>query len=358
MPTLERTREFFAAGGTLLTGKRKNIAKALAGIGVATVVAVLPYPAGNESSTHASVSGPHPIATRSAAGPEASANPALATSLSVGAALVSAVSDHAEEALSLVDRQIDWLADGLRLHSFGDYRVRQFVASEIVRAANDTGFPSDLLMAIAEQESAFDINARPRKGTALGLMQFIEQSWLEAVSLYGKEFGLADEAKDIKSVVKGDRTFYYFDDPAEQDRVLEMRRSPYLSAAFAAKNLIAARARIEAKLDRSMEDDDIYLPHFLGTGGAGKLLAKVEEKPNAVAKKVFPKAARYNANLFKGKQGKALTVSQFHQRARNIIASKVEKYRNVEQIIAEAAVDMPEVPFNPLPDYEVSMLRR
>lgn len=356
MATLERTREFFAAGGTLLSGKRRNVAKALAGIGVAAVVAVLPYPAGDGAAVPSQGFERHSAS-------HADALPAVPQSVTasggtVGEAFLAMIAQRGDEALSLIDRQARWLAGGLRLHSFGDYQVRQFVASEIVRAANDTGFPSDLLMAIAEQESAFDVNARPPKGSALGLMQFLDQTWLEAVSKNGREFGLADEAGSIKSEVRGDRTVYFVDDPAEESRILDLRRSPYLSAALAAKNLLDARARIEAKLDRAIEDDDIYLPHFLGTGGAGKLLAKVDEKPDAVAKKVFPKAARYNAGLFRGKHGKALTVRQFHERARNIIASKVEKYRNVEQIIAEAAVDMPEIPFDPLPSFDVSMLRQ
>lgn len=349
MTTLERTREFFAAGGTLLSGKRRNVAKALAGLGVAAVVAVLPYPAGDGAPP--SVGFANVPAKASAFGPEDSPGQ------TVGGVIFAKLAESGDQAVSLIDRQARWIAEGLRLHSFGDYQVRQFVASEIVRAANDTGFPPDLLMAIAEQESSFDVNARPPKGSALGLMQFLEQTWLEAVSMHGREFGLADAAQAIKSESRGGRTVYFVDDPEEERRILEMRRSPYLSAAFAAKNLLAAKARIEARLDRDMEDDDIYLPHFLGAGGAGKLLAKVDEKPDAVAKKVFPEAARYNAGLFRGQSGKALTVRQLHERTRNIIASKVEKYRNVEQIIAEAEADMPET-FVETPAISLSMLRR
>jgi hypothetical protein len=221
------------------------------------------------------------------------------------------------------------------VHRFGKYKVSQQVASEILRAAEDTQFPADTLFAIAEKESSFDINNRPPKGSALGLMQFLKQSWLEAVKKYGDEFGLDDEAEKIRTRPDGNGELHYVRNKAEEKRILEIRRDPYLSAALAARNLLDARDRIEARLDKAMDDRDLYLPHFLGTSGAAKLLSTAEEKPDARASKFFPKAARFNGTMFTAK-GKPLTVTQFHQRMRAFIEARIGKYSDVETRVKTA----------------------
>ncbi|TGT95159.1 transglycosylase SLT domain-containing protein [Mesorhizobium sp. M5C.F.Ca.ET.164.01.1.1] len=168
---------------------------------------------------------------------------------------------------------------GMSVHEFGEYKVSQYIASEILRAAKDTQFPADTLFAIAEKESSFDINNRPPKGSALGLMQFLDQTWLEAVKKYGAELGLGDEAELIRIRLEGKREHHFVDDKADEQRILEFRRDPYLSAALAAKNLLAAKVRIEARLEKAMDERDLYLPHFLGTNGAAQLLSNADETP-------------------------------------------------------------------------------
>ncbi len=108
-------------------------------------------------------------------------------------------------------------------------------------------------------------------------------------------------------------------------------------ADLAAKNLLAAKERIEARLETVMDERDLYLPHFLGTNGAAKLLSSAEEKPDAKASKFFPKAARFNGSMFKAK-GKQLTVGQFHQRMRSFIEARIGKYSDVETRVKAAAL--------------------
>ena len=242
-----------------------------------------------------------------------------------------------KDTVSILSQGAEQIVAGMSVHEFGEYEVPQYIAAEILRAAKDTRFPADTLFAIAEKESSFDINNRPPKGSALGLMQFLDQTWLEAVKKYGKEFGLGDEAKVILTRPDGEREHHYVEDEAEEDRILELRRDPYLSAVLAAKNLLAAKERIEARLETAMDERDLYLPHFLGANGAAKLLSNAEEKPDAKASKFFPKAARFNGSMFKAK-GKQLTLGQFHQRMRSFIEARIGKYRNVEARVKEAAL--------------------
>lgn len=245
--------------------------------------------------------------------------------------------DALKDTVSILSEGAEQIVNGMSVHKFGEYKVSQYIATEILRAAKDTRFPADTLFAIAEKESSFDINNRPPKGSALGLMQFLDQTWLEAVKKFGEEFGLGDEAEMILTRPDGKRERHYVADKAEEERILELRRDPYLSAALAAKNLLAAKERIEARLDTAMDERDLYLPHFLGANGAAKLLSTAEEKPDAKASKFFPKAARFNGTMFKAK-GKQLTIGQFHQRMRSFIEARIGKYRDVETRVRAAAL--------------------
>lgn len=248
-----------------------------------------------------------------------------------------ALADALKGAVSMLSEGAEQIVAGMSVHEFGEYEVPQYVAAEILRAAKDTRFPADTLFAIAEKESSFDINNRPPEGSALGLMQFLDQTWLEAVKKYGEEFGLREEAEAILTRPDGEREHHYVEDQAEEDRILELRRDPYLSAALAAKNLLAAKERIEDRIDTAMDEKDLYLPHFLGTNGAAKLLSKAEEAPGAKASKLFPKAARFNGAIFET-EGKQLTVGQFRRRMRSFIEARIGKYSDVETRVKEAAL--------------------
>jgi hypothetical protein len=43
---------------------------------------------------------------------------------------------------------------------------------------------------------------------------------------------------------------------------------------------------------------DLYLAHFLGSGGASRLLKLVEDNPEGNAAKAFPAAAKANRSVF------------------------------------------------------------
>jgi hypothetical protein len=324
-------------------GRGQLLSKTIAGLGLAATVAIVPRPLhsgvlpGGAVEFALSTAVPSPLLDFPSAVPQFDIIDPDATApqrKEVKDTLVDALKDT----VSILSEGAEQIVTGMSsVHEFGEYKVSQYIAGEILRAATDTRFPADTLFAIAEKESSFDINNRPPKGSALGLMQFLDQTWLEAVKNYGGEFGLGDEAEMILTRPDGEREHHYVEDEAEEDRILELRRDPYLSAVLAAKNLLTAKERIEARLETAMDERDLYLPHFLGTNGAAKLLSNAEEKPDAKASKFFPKAARFNGSMFKAK-GKQLTLGQFHQRMRSFIEARIGKYRNVETRVKAAAL--------------------
>lgn len=365
MTTLSRTKEFFAQGGVLFSNKSGFLAKTVAGLGLATVITVFPNDVGNsaipspdkEVLKPATQFGPglaERIRERKRMDAEAKLKaPPLQSTEQIIASLPSITllpspvieqtasgnpfSDALGDAIDLLQYQVEQFSINMTTHQFGEYEVSQFVAKELVRAANDADFPVDTLFAITEKESSFDVTAKNPKSSAAGPMQFLEQKWLEMVKDKGAKYGLEMEANLIEERPRGKVTEYYVKNKTAEDRILDLRFSPYYAGVMGAENLLDAKKRIEDRVQTSISNDDLYLPHFLGTAGAGSLIEKAGQKPNALASKAFPAAAKANKNMFRGKGGRPLTLGQFHEKARNVIRQRLGKYENVEAIVAATA---------------------
>jgi hypothetical protein len=100
-------------------------------------------------------------------------------------------------------------------------------------------------------------------------------------------------------------------DPAERNRILALRDNPEISARLGAEHLKDVSEALTPVLGRKPDVGELYLGHFLGTGGASKLLRAVAETPTRAASDLLPEAARANATMFRGADGAPLSASQF-----------------------------------------------
>jgi len=221
---------------------------------------------------------------------------------------------------------------------FGDMRVPRWIVETIRRAAAETGVDPVYLMALADKESSFVVEAKPSTSSAEGLFQFVTDTWLQVVKVHGPKHGLHAEAAAIVSA-KGQLGI---PDGETRERILNLRRDPYLSALMAAEMLKRDRARIEAKVGRNLDATDSYLAHFLGADSAGRFMALLGDKPQHSASKVFPRAARANKALFYARDGgkvRHLSVAEVYDRIDRMMEHRLERYEGV----AEAAVPAPKV---------------
>lgn len=325
-----RVREFFQDGGMVAARPGGSVSRMVAGLGLAALVAIVPA---EPMTTEVRVSA-------------AESNPA-ASSLAWERPMPEM---HKKllprEADAFLSAHVAEMIENATIHRYGDYAVPHAVAKAIVRAARETEFPADYLMAIAEKESSFRADATPDAGSARGYFGFIEQTWLSAVKRNGGEYGLADAAAAIE-VKKNRRGQSYFDvdDPKLRREIMDLREDPYVSAVMTALDLKDARKRIEDRIDAVMKDEDLYLPHFLGEDAAEDVIAASEHKPGTSARGLLPRAARYNKAMFHDTHGRPLTVAQFRKRAQNVIASRAEKYSEVAGDVRKAnlAPDLAEV---------------
>jgi hypothetical protein len=148
-------------------------------------------------------------------------------------------------------------------------RPEHKVAAHIRDAADATGVPFEFLLAQANQESRLNPNAKSPRSSAMGLFQFTAGTWMEMVKKHGGEHGLDKYADAITRSSDGRWTVKNKDLKKE---ILDLRRDPKLSALMAGEYAKDNEQVLESKLGRQVSTHDLYLAHFLGAGGALKVL--------------------------------------------------------------------------------------
>lgn len=166
------------------------------------------------------------------------------------------------------------------------------VAQALSRASADTGVGFDFLYRVASRESSLNPEAKAATSSAAGLFQFIEQTWLRLVKTYGEAHGLGGFAAEIARTPEGR---YAVSNPERKVEILNARYDAGKAAALAAELARENRGALEGALGRPVDGAELYAAHFLGAGGAARLLASA---PDAAAADILPEAARANRNVF------------------------------------------------------------
>jgi hypothetical protein len=70
--------------------------------------------------------------------------------------------------------------------------------------------------------------------------------------------------------------------------------------------------RLTGMIGRRPSDSELYMAHFMGVGGAAKLITKAEDSPNLSGAALFPNAAAANRSIFYDRSGSARSVSEVY----------------------------------------------
>src|SRR5438093_8355812 len=184
------------------------------------------------------------------------------------------------------------------------------IATSIKQAASTTGASFEYLLATAKMESNFNPKASATTSSARGLYQFIDQTWLGTVKEAGSLLGYGKYADAITKSSSGN---YSVSDPAARDAIMKLRDDPDAASSMAAVLTQSNSFRLTGKIGRRPTDGELYMAHFMGVGGAARLISNAEDNPNASAARLFPNAAAANRSIFYEKgTGRARSVSEVY----------------------------------------------
>ena len=184
------------------------------------------------------------------------------------------------------------------------------IATSIKQAASTTGASFEYLLTTAKMESNFNPKAVASTSSARGLYQFIDQTWLGTVKEAGSQLGYGKYADAISKSPSGS---YYINDPSMRTSVMKLRDDPDAASSMAAVLTQSNSFKLTGKIGRRPTDSELYMAHFMGVGGAAKLISNAEDNPNASAARLFPNAAAANRSIFYEKgTGRARSVSEVH----------------------------------------------
>src|SRR3984893_9866742 len=177
----------------------------------------------------------------------------------------------------------------------GPPRAATAVTSAIRNAANATGTSFNYLLATAKIESDLDPTLTMKTSSAAGLFQFIDQTWLGTLKQAGPAFGYGDYANAISRNSSGR---YTVDDPQMRKEIMKLRNDPTANAVMAGVLTQQNAASLSRKIGRQPTEGELYIAHFFGAGGAGKLIQLAGSTPETNAAAVFPLAAHANRPIF------------------------------------------------------------
>jgi transglycosylase-like protein with SLT domain len=184
------------------------------------------------------------------------------------------------------------------------------IAASIKQAASTTGASFEYLLATAKMESNFNPRAAASTSSARGLYQFIDQTWLGTVKEAGSQLGYGQYADAISKSPSGS---YYINDPSMRSSIMKLRDDPDAASSMAAVLTQSNSFKLTGKIGRRPTDSELYMAHFMGVGGAAKLISNAEDNPNASAARLFPNAAAANHSIFYEKgTGRARSVSEVY----------------------------------------------
>ena len=155
------------------------------------------------------------------------------------------------------------------------------ITGAIRQAARSTGISFEYLLTTAQIESNLNPAAQASTSSAKGLYQFIEQTWLGTMKSE-RAGARAMAAMPTPFPARPDGR-YEVADPAMRAAIMQLRSDPAASAMMAGAFTRTNAAQLRGAIGRQPTEGELYIAHFLGPDGAGKLIGAAMTQPRANA---------------------------------------------------------------------------
>ena len=103
--------------------------------------------------------------------------------------------------------------------------------------------------------------------------------------------------------------------------ILQLRSDPKASAMLAGALTRNNAALVSSSIGRQPSNGELYIAHFLGADGAGKLINGASKHPRRSAAAMFPHAAAANHTIFYDSAGRARSVGEVYGRLTRLFDS-------------------------------------
>jgi hypothetical protein len=220
------------------------------------------------------------------------------------------------------------------------------ITGAIRQASQSTGISFEYLLTTAKIESNLNPSAQASTSSARGLYQFIDQTWLGTMKQDGAAFGLGRYADAITRSSDG---HYEVSDPAMRAAILRLRTDPQASAMLAGALTRNNAALVSANIGRPPTNGELYIAHFLGADGAGKLINGAANRPQTSAAVMFPHAAAANHTIFYDGHGRARTIGEVYRKLTQLFDSARATAFAQGGVAPDPGVAVPAVAAPPLP---------
>ncbi|MBI2714729.1 MAG: lytic transglycosylase domain-containing protein [Rhizobiales bacterium] len=183
------------------------------------------------------------------------------------------------------------------------------ITGAIKQAARSTGISFEYLLTAAKIESNLNPSAQASTSSAKGLYQFIEQTWLGTIKASGPANGYGNYADAISRSADGR---YAVADPTMRAEIMRLRGDPAASAMMAGSFTRSNAEQLRGAIGRQPSEGELYLAHFLGPGGAAKMIGAASVQPRTNAADLFPQAAAANPSIFYDATGRPRGVGDVY----------------------------------------------
>ena len=227
------------------------------------------------------------------------------------------------------------------------------ITGAIRQASQSTGISFQYLLTTAKIESGLNPQAQAATSSAKGLYQFIDQTWLGTMKQEGASLGFGQYADAISKSSDGR---YSVEDPAARAAIMKLRSDPEASALMAGAFSRANAFKLTGSIGRRPTEGELYIAHFLGPDGAGKMINAADSRPDANAARLFPAAAVANRSIFYDSSGSARTIAQVYARltgkfdnASSVAVAAVAPSPVAAPVAQTAAAQIPSMAFSATP---------